>query len=788
MNNHNNDTLERQGTRRDDGLGGTPTSIRNNNDRNNNSNSNSNSNNRNNNSNSNRNNNSNSNSNSNIRNNNSNSNILNTPNTVLHKHNSMRNNNTGVETLISLAHGKVVELLLDGFYTVPDIVNQYPETLIYELVRPRLVQRIEDIQGSNKPDSMAYLKACLCHFANINYHKNEEEKQNSCIICMDKQREKVYLECGHNFCDACFNVRASRHSKTCPMCGVASRSIAVLIQKIAKKISQFKNFDTTDTGAIRLIIRTLKQFKGSRKEKKNMICQCVVEQLILCGQIGVLDIDFNNEMFEILRKELKKVGRKTYKLYKKKYGKSMKIAQACKIASKYGNLHDICALTNYAFLDLKENIDSKDSNECLLHAINSNNVCIVKYILLYLKVDLSLRFERKNGDHFNALHFLVRNARCKIDYCILAHLLLHKTCSNNVINEKDSFGNTPLDLASEHCGSRIVLQVLQLLIENGGMGKLTPLMLLCKHGDEVKSSSVKLNALDPKSSLSNLNISAVDAAGNNALHICIMSNTKNLFILKALLHHCPLDVMNAANLKGESPLDCIDYNTHQIKSDIALQLLESGAKSSSSSRLLCAVKHLVKKLRIFKELVTTELLEEEDLDISTLDSHRRNALHYIAQVDTHDSHDAICTIDLFLRHSTCTHDVINRQDEDGLTPLMYAAKYENINCFRYSHLCENSNIKVKTENGWNVFHFAAFHTKSIHRDNNRRKLRIVVMDMLLDHDECDHEVINELCDYNMSKYSPLDIIYHCHKRSNLSMKLWDLLISKGARKTNPGWQ
>ena len=103
-----------------------------------------------------------------------------------------------------------------------------------------------------------------------------------------------------------------------------------------------------------------------------------------------------------------------------------------------------------------------------------------------------------------------------------------------------------------------------------------------------------------------------------------------------------------------------------------------------------------------------------------------------------------------------------------------------------TNLCEYSDIHVKTEDNWNVYHFAAVHTKKIEEYECKKKIKTIIMNSLLNHEDFNHDAINELCDYQMRRYSALDLVYHCKDESDLNIKLWELLISKGANRTNPG--
>lgn len=65
-------------------------------------------------------------------------------------------------------------------------------------------------------DQRSYNETSLHDVPNV---ESSDDKTATCVICLDKVKDGMKLDCNHEFCKSCLTQSFTKHKKACPVCG-----------------------------------------------------------------------------------------------------------------------------------------------------------------------------------------------------------------------------------------------------------------------------------------------------------------------------------------------------------------------------------------------------------------------------------------------------------------------------------------------------------------------------------------------------------------------------------------
>ena len=434
----------------------------------------------------------------------------------------------------------------------------------------------------------------------------------------------------------------------------------------------------------------------------------------------------------------------------------------------------------------------------LHHAVSEGHIEIVNY-LLSNKADVSVKDEQG----WNVYH----RAANKGNFKILQELIMH---NKDYINDVDKMNFTPL----YHAVTKGHIEMVNFLLSNkadvsvkndtgrkvyhcaANKGNLKLLQALIMHNNDYVNDVDKMNCTPLFYAVSNghidianyllstkADVSVKDEQGWNVYHRA--ANKGNLKLLQELIMHNK-DYINDVDKKNLTPLHHAVSEGHI---EIVNYLLSNKADVSVKNNQGWNVYHIASNkgnLKILQELI----MHNKDY-INDVDQYNLTPLHHAvseghieivnyllsnkADVSVKNDqgwnvyHRAANKGNLKLLQELIMHnkDYINDVDKMNLTPLYHAVTKGHIEMVNYL-LSNKADVSVKNDQGWNVYHSAAY------------KGNLQILQELIMHNK---DYINDVDQYNMTP------LYHAV--SEVHIEIVNYLLSNKADvsvKNDTGWK
>ena len=317
------------------------------------------------------------------------------------------------------------------------------------------------------------------------------------------------------------------------------------------------------------------------------------------------------------------------------------LVQACEM----GDLDSVKALVEGHDKDAligwlsKEGTDSHGySRTPLQMAVKNEHLSIVKYLVN----TYPFLIKSTNHSHYNILHFAALYLKKNVD--LLQFLIdnYNRKDIKNIINQKNNYGDTPLDCAYKYNKSSIKNDIIKLLRQYGGKANFYD-----EYGNDLGKGKGDLIDLLAEARSADLLLEAYKIVFPNSIPLVCACEKGRLEDVRVLVegHDVEKTGMSVEEMVSKEGTDSHGYSRTPLQAAIIYQHLS-------------IVQYLVKTY---------------PFQIQNIDKYGKSSLHFAAMYSNKNVDLLQCLIDNY--NEKDIKNIINEKDKDGYTPLDFAYKY-----------------------------------------------------------------------------------------------------------------